>query len=79
MPSISIPKLTDETIHLLQTQAKNHGVSVEEEVRQIIIRDVSSPESLGDMAVKLFSPAYSEDDHEFKLPERKTYEPIEIK
>ena len=79
MPSISIPKLSDETIYLLQTQAKIHGVSVEEEVRQIIVRDVSSPEALGDMAVKLFGPAYIEDNHDFKLPERKTYDPIEFK
>jgi len=47
---------------------------MEEEVRQILKRAVSTPESLGDLAVKLFSPAYG--NEELTLPERETHEPL---
>jgi len=78
MASISVRKLKEETIQLLRTQAMSHGVSMEEEVRQIIIRGVSTPEPLGTLAVKMFSPAYYDDDS-FDLPKRSVYEPIEFK
>ena len=77
MPGISVRKLKEETIQLLRTQAKSHGISMEEEVRQIIIRGVSTPEPLGTLAVKIFSPAYGDDF--FELPERSVHEPIEFK
>jgi len=76
MPGISVRKLKEETIQLLRTQAKSHGISMEEEVRQIIIRGVR-PEPLGTLAVKIFSPAYGDDS--FELPERSVHEPIEFK
>ena len=79
MPSISVRKLKEETIQLLRIQAVNHGVSMEEEVRQIIVRSVSIPEPLGSLAVKLFSPAYKEDAPELPLPGRTIHEPIEFK
>ena len=74
MPSLSVGKIDDDTMRLLQMQAAKHGASVEEEVRQIIKRAVSTPESLGDLAVKLFSPAYG--NEELTLPERETHEPL---
>ena len=77
MASISVRKLKEQTVELLRTQAMIHGVSMEEQVRQIIIRGVSTPEPLGTLAVKMFSPAYNEDS--FELPERSVYEPIELK
>ena len=77
MPGISVRKLKEETIQLLRTQAISHGISMEEEVRQIIIRGVSTPEPLGTLAVKMFSPAYGDDS--FELPERSVHEPIEFK
>ena len=77
MPSISVRKLKEETLQLLRIQAMNHGVSMEEEVRQIIIRGVTPPEALGDLAIKLFSPGYNDD--EFKIPHREPHEPMEFK
>ena len=74
MPSLSVRKIDDETLRLLRIQAAKHGASMEEEVRQILKRAVSTPDSLGDLAVKLFSPAYGSD--ELILPERETHKPL---
>jgi plasmid stability protein len=74
MPSLSVRKIDEDTMRLLRIQAAKHGASMEEEVRQILKRAVSTPENLGDLAVKLFSPAYSND--ELHLPERETHEPL---
>ncbi|MBL4826344.1 MAG: hypothetical protein JKY66_01280 [Spongiibacteraceae bacterium] len=74
MPSLSVRKIDEETLHLLRMQAAKHGTSMEEEVRQILKRAVSTPERLGDLAVKLFSPAYG--DEELALPPRETYVPM---
>jgi plasmid stability protein len=74
MPSISVRKIDDETLRLLRIRAAKHGASMEEEVRQILKRAVSTPDSLGDLAVKLFSPAYGND--ELILPERETHKPL---
>ncbi|MFT4940315.1 MAG: plasmid stability protein [Paraglaciecola sp.] len=74
MPSLSVRKIDEDTMQRLRMQAAKHGASVEEEVRQILKRAVSTPENLGDLAVKLFSPAYGND--ELILPERETHEPM---
>lgn len=74
MPSISVRKIDEETLQLLRIRAAEHGVSMEEEVRQILKRAVSTPERAGDLAVKLFSPAYGNDEP--VLPERETREPL---
>ena len=57
-------------------RAANHGISVEEEARQIIKKAVSTPERLGDLAVRLFAPAYG--GQELELPEREITDPMEI-
>jgi len=74
MPSLSVRKIDDDTMRRLRIQAASHGASMEEEVRQILKRAVSTPERLGDLAVRLFSPAYGDD--ELTLPERETQEPV---
>ena len=76
MPSLSVRKIDEDTMRLLRIQAAKHGTSMEEEVRQILKRAVSTPENLGDLAIKLFSPAYS--NEEFTLPERETDEPVKL-
>jgi plasmid stability protein len=73
MASLSIRKLDDDILCLLRVQAAKHGVSMEEEVRQILKRAVSTPESLGDFAVKLFSPVYGD---ELEIAARETYKPL---
>jgi plasmid stability protein len=70
MPSLSVRKLDELTFRQLRIQAAKHGVSMEEEVRQIIKRAVTTPENLGDFAVRLFSSAY--DGEELSLPQRET-------
>lgn len=77
MGSMSIRKLDDETIFRLREKAARDGVSMEEEVRQILKRAVSGPENLGDLAVRLFSPTYG--GEELQLPEREIHPPLEFK
>ena len=76
MASLSVRKLDDDTLTRLRVRAAQHGVSMEEEVRQIIKRAVSTPERLGDFAVRIFAPAYG--DTELELPERNITDPIEF-
>ena len=74
MPSLSVRKVDEKTMSQLRIQAAKHGVSMEEEVRQIIKRAVSTPENLGDLAVRLFCSAYNGD--EINLPEREIHDPL---
>ena len=76
MANISIRKLEDNVVNRLRVRAAGHGVSMEEEVRQIIRRAVAAPERLGDFAVLVFSPGYG--NEEFVLPEREHAGPIEF-
>ena len=76
MASLSVRKVDDDTIKQLRIRAAQHGVSMEEEVRQIIKLAVSTPERLGDLAVRLFAPAYG--GTELELTERKITEPMEF-
>ena len=76
MANLSIRKLDEETIARLRVRAARHGVSMEEEIRRILRQATAAPDRLGDLAVRLFSPAYGEGDLE--LPERETYEPMKF-
>ena len=76
MASLSVRKLDDDTLTRLRVRAAQHGVSMEEEVRQIIKRAVSTPERLGDLAVRLFAPGYGGPELEF--PERGITDPMEF-
>lgn len=73
MPSLSILKLDDETYKRLQVQAARRGVSIEEEVRQILARAVSPPERLGNLFLEVFGPARGED---LELPPREPRDPM---
>jgi plasmid stability protein len=57
-------------------RAARHGVSMEEEARRILKQAVAAPERLGDLAVRVFSPAYG--GPELDLPEREVTEPLEF-
>ena len=76
MASLSVRKIDDETVALLRIRAAHHGVSMEEEARQILRRAVAAPDRLGDLAVRLFSPAYGQEG--LTLPEREVSEPMEF-
>jgi plasmid stability protein len=74
MPSLSVRKLDEDTFSQLRIQAAKHGISMEEEVRRIIKRAVTTPENLGDLAVRLFRAAYN--GEELSLPQRETSAPL---
>lgn len=76
MASLSVRKIDDETLAQLRMRAARHGVSMEEEARRILKQAVAAPERLGDLAVRLFSPAYG--GAELELPEREIHEPLEF-
>lgn len=73
MASLSIRKLDDETYNRLRDRAARHGVSMEEEVRQVLKRAVSPPERLGDLFLKVFGPARGAD---LDVPHREPHEPL---
>jgi plasmid stability protein len=75
MANLSVRKLDDETLAQLRARAAQHGVSVEEEARQIIQEAVSAPERLGDLAVRIFGPQYGV---ELELPQRGEHEPMDF-
>jgi len=76
LASLSIRKLDDETCNRLRDRAARHGVSMEEEVRQILKQAVSPPERLGDLFLKVFGPERGVD---LELSPREPHEPIDFK
>ena len=54
MASLSVRKIDDDVYERLRIRAAKRGVSMEEEVRQILRRAVSAPERLGDLARNYF-------------------------
>jgi len=76
LANLSVRKLDDETVALLRIRAAYHGVSMEEEARRILKCAVAAPERLGDLAVRLFSPAYG--GEKLILPIREVSEPLEF-
>ncbi len=75
MANLSVRKLDGETLARLRARAVQHGVSVEEEARQIIQEAVSAPERLGDLAVRIFGPQHGV---EMELPKRSAHEPMDF-
>jgi antitoxin FitA len=76
MASLSIPKLDDDVYELLQQRAARHGVSMEEEIRQILKRAVSAPERLGDVFLKIFGPSQGV---ELALSSNEPHEPLDVR
>lgn len=52
--SLSVRRLDEETYEQLRLRALEHGVSMEEEARQILKSAVSAPKRLGDLFVSRF-------------------------
>jgi plasmid stability protein len=75
MASLSVRKLDDVVYERLKHRAAEHGVSMEEEIRQILQRAVAAPERLGQLALECFGP-----DHgvELELPPRRPHEPMDV-
>lgn len=54
MANLSVRKLDNQVYELLRIRAAKHGVSMEEEARQIICRVVKTPERISDVFEKYF-------------------------
>lgn len=76
MANLSIRKLDEDTLQGLRMQAASRGVSMEEEVRQILKHAVATGEKAGDLAVRLFSPAWGTDP--LLLVPRDIHEPLDF-
>ena len=75
MASLSIRKLDDEIYDRLRARAIRHGVSMEEEARQILRRAVAPPERLGDLFLKVFG---SDRGADLKVSSREPHEPVDF-
>jgi plasmid stability protein len=76
MANLSIRKIDDDTLQRLRMLAATHGVSMEEEVRQILKHAVATSEKPGDLAVRLFGPAWG--GAPLELPRREVHEPLDF-
>lgn len=75
MAILSVRKLDDDVLNRLRVRAAQHGVSMEEEARQILRRAVAAPDRLGDLAVQFFGSEYGVD---LDLPAQPPHEPLEF-
>ena len=74
MASLSVRKIDDELYERLRVRAAKNGVSMEEEVRQILRRVVTAPERLGDLAREHFG----DQGVELELVPRQPHDPIDV-
>ena len=75
MASLSVRRIDDRVYDRLRVRAAQHGVSIEEEARQIIRRAVAAPERLGELALRCFGPAHGV---ELELPPQPPHEPLDL-
>lgn len=75
MANLSIRKLDDDVLSRLRILASTHGISMEEEVRQILKQAVTPRIKLGDMALQLFG---EEQGVELDLTQYKAHEPLDL-
>lgn len=76
MASLSVRKLDDNVYRQLQARAVAHGVSMEEEVRGIILQAVLPPRKLSAVFREQFG---EENGVDLTLPKRDEYEPVSFK
>ncbi len=75
MANLSVRKLDEDVFSKLRLRAATHGVSMEEEVRQILKQAVTNPIKLGDMALQLFGETQGV---ELELFEYTPHEPLDL-
>ena len=75
MANLSVRKIDDRVYEQLRVRAAKHGVSMEEEVRQVLKRAVSAPERLGDLALNVFGPDHGVD---LEIPSRPPHDPLDL-
>ena len=75
MASLSVRKIDSELYERLRVRAAKHGVSMEEEVRQILKRTIETPENLGDLATEYFGQA---NGVELEIAQHKPHQPLDL-
>ena len=76
MATLSVRNLDDTAYEQLRIRAAKHGVSMEEEVRQIIYHSVSEPERISAVFQKYFGSQHGVD---LEMPnQRKPHEPLDF-
>jgi antitoxin FitA len=75
LANLSVRKIDDEILARLRVRAAQHGISMEEEARQILRRAVAAPNRLGDLALRFFGSEYGVD---LDLPKHQPHEPLEF-
>jgi plasmid stability protein len=76
MASISVRKLDDQVYRKLCVRAAKHGLSMEEEVRQIISQVVSAPAKISSVFRKNFGSKHGVDL--IQGSERSLHDPMDI-
>lgn len=75
LANLSVRRIDDEVLTRLRVRAAQHGISMEEEVRQILRRAVAAPNRLGDLASQFFGSQYGVN---LDLPAHKPHESLEL-
>lgn len=75
MASLSVRRIDDNLYERLKHRAAQHGVSMEEEVRQILQREVAAPRNLAELALECFG---EENGVDLELPPREIHEPLDL-
>jgi plasmid stability protein len=75
MANLSIRKIKDEVVEKIRLKAAEDGISMEEEIRQILEKAVSNPQRLGDSALKYFGEKNGID---LEIPQHKPHEPFQF-
>ena len=75
MASLSVRKLDNRIYEQLRIRAASHGVSMEEEARQIICQVVAAPERISQVFQKYFG---AENGISLDIPKHKPHQPIEF-
>jgi plasmid stability protein len=78
MANLSVRKLDDGIYNQLRYQAKDHGVSIEEEVRQIIYQAVVPKETISSIFKKNFGKKNGINLEPF-MQEKRPHEPLDLK
>lgn len=76
MPSLSVRKLDPQIYKRLRKRAAKHGISMEEEVRQILFQVLSAPEKISTTFQKYFGPNNGVDLD--ALGQRKEHQPMDF-
>jgi plasmid stability protein len=75
MANLSVRKLDKKAYERLRIRAANHGVSMEEEARQIIYTAVAAPEKISAVFQKYFGLINGIDIH---IEKRQPHEPMDF-